>query len=113
MALDPSNAPENGDGAASNIANVPQPRLAEDKGVPVWLDMTALAVGRILTAAGSCMAFQESSYTFHAHYGALVACCGLGIVLVSLGGSAVGTWRSWSLAGAAAAAPMIFLLQWK
>jgi hypothetical protein len=113
MTLDPPNAPESGGSATSNPTNASPPKLAEDKGIPEWLAMIALTVGLILTAAGSWMALQESSYTFRANLSALVACCGLAIVLVALGGKAVGVWGSWSVAGAAAAAPMLFLLQWQ
>jgi hypothetical protein len=113
MTLGSPNALKGAGQATNNHANESPPKLAEDKGIPEWLAMTALVVGLIFTAVGSWMAFQESAYTYRAHFSALVACSGLAIVLVALGGKAVGTWGSWSIAGAAAGAPMLFLLQWQ
>ena len=84
-----------------------------DNGVPQGLVYLALLVGLVLTACGSYVTMQAVQYTTGVHFAALVACVGLGMVLVSVGGRAVGTWRSWSVAGAAAAAPLLFLLQWQ
>lgn len=89
------------------------PRLAEDRGVPEWLVIIAIVAGLLLTGLGAWVALRVPGDNYETHLGMLVVCCGLAIVLYAFGGRAVGTWGGWTLAGAAAAAPMLFLLQWQ
>lgn len=85
----------------------------EDNGIPERLVYIAVIAGLLLTAAGGFIAVQAENYTPGVHFAALVACAGLAMVLVAVGGKSVGTWKTWSVAGAAAAAPLLFYLQWQ
>lgn len=108
-----------GEGAnASEASAVGQPgrssvSIEADRGIPSNQFYPTLVVGILFTFVGGCVAILESRYTPGAHIATLIACCGLGITLAAVGGRAVGTWKSWSVAGAAAAAPLLFLMQWK
>jgi hypothetical protein len=103
-----------GNGAAPGAAAAPPiPALSDDKGVPPHLVTLAVVVGMIFTAAGGWFAVQASANTYGVHIAVLIACSGLALTLVALGGKTVGTWRSWSFAGAAATAPLLFVLQWQ
>jgi len=90
----------------------PDPRDLPDHGVPERLVYAAIIVGLILTAVGGYIAMQAVHYTPGVHFAALIACAGLAIVLIAFGGRAIGSWKSWAVGGAAAAAPFLFILQW-
>jgi hypothetical protein len=90
---------------------VPQPTIADDLGIPDWLRIAAIPVGLLLTAVGTWITLQQAGYTYHTHYGALILCSGLGIVLTAMGGRVVGTWGKFAFVGAVAAAPLLFFLQ--
>jgi len=89
------------------------PPPLRDDGMPPHLVWAALSTGILFTAVGGYFAIQATSYSPGVHFAALIACAGLGMTLAAVGGRAVGTWRSWSVAGAAAAAPLLFLMQWQ
>ncbi|EWY37252.1 hypothetical protein N825_21215 [Skermanella stibiiresistens SB22] len=70
-------------------------------------------VGLVLTIAGFIGTMNAQNYTTGVHFSALVLCAGLAMVLVAFSGTITGTWKSWVMTGAIAAAPMLFLLQWQ
>jgi hypothetical protein len=84
--------------------------LDRDKGIPDHLVIVAIGVGLLLVAVGAFFVVNARTNTIGVNFAALLGCSGLGIILTALGGRAVGTWRSWAVGGAAAVAPLLFVL---
>lgn len=89
------------------------PKIQDDHGVPLHLVYSCVLVGLLLTVCSAPFVLSASAYTVSANFAALIACIGLGLVLVAFGTRAAGTWKSWAVTGGDAVALVLFWVQWQ
>jgi hypothetical protein len=77
-----------------------------DNGIPRELTYYAIGIGLLLVVAGIGLIIAgKPSVSSN-----LMTCVGFGLLLVSFGSRASGSWGSWSATGAGAMAVLLFLL---
>jgi hypothetical protein len=77
-----------------------------ERGIPQNLVFAGIVVGLFLALGGVSLSFLGSNVLLSS----LMTCVGFGIVLVTFGSKAGGTWAGWSATGAGAMAIVLFLL---
>ncbi len=89
--------------------------LSPDKGIPKSVNILAIFVGGALIVCGAYYCLNQASYieTIQIHFGALILCVGLAVVLAAFGSLATGTWKSFTVAGGIAGAIILYLLQYE
>ena len=89
--------------------------LSRDKGIPKSVNILAILVGGALIVCGAYYCLTQAAYveTIPIHFGALILCAGLAVVLAAFGSLATGTWKSFTVTGGIAGAIILYLLQYE